>query len=132
MESSKELRDLTLRSYEAMARGDISFLEQLLSKEPGVLSLGTDPNEWWSGYSTIIEAFREQLQQTGSFPLQGGDPQAYSEGTVGWVVDRPTLRIPGAPEVKTRVTVIYHKENNAWKIVQMVFSASVPNEELFK
>jgi ketosteroid isomerase-like protein len=56
MEQSTELKDLTLRSYEALSGGDLSFFERYLSQQDGVLSIGTDPNEWWEGYATITKA----------------------------------------------------------------------------
>jgi ketosteroid isomerase-like protein len=49
MEHSDELRDLTLRFYEAATTGDLSFFDRHVSRQEGVVFVGTDPNEWWEG-----------------------------------------------------------------------------------
>ncbi len=46
MEHSDELRDLTLRFYEAATTGDLSFFDQHVSRQEGAAFVGTDPNEW--------------------------------------------------------------------------------------
>jgi len=45
MEQSDELRDLTLRFYEAAATGDVPFFERHVSRQEGAVFVGTDPNE---------------------------------------------------------------------------------------
>jgi ketosteroid isomerase-like protein len=61
MEQSIELHDLVLRFYEAFSSGDISLIENLFSQKDEVLVIGSDPNEWWTGYKTIISMFNSQL-----------------------------------------------------------------------
>lgn len=46
MKQSTELKDLTLRFYEAYSSGDYSFIARHQSQKDGVLVIGTDPNEW--------------------------------------------------------------------------------------
>ena len=55
MERSDELRDLTLRIYEATATGDLSFVERHVSRQEGAVFVGTDPNEWWEGFEALCE-----------------------------------------------------------------------------
>lgn len=64
----------------------------------------------------------------GAMPLVPGDPEAYSEGTVGWAADRPTLQLQGGT-VAVRLTAVLHREDDDWKFVQMHGSLGVPNEE---
>ncbi len=66
----------------------------------------------------------------GGFVLTDANPQAYSEGTVGWVADYPKLRLPDGTEIPFRITTVYPKENGAWKMVQWHGSIGVPNEEM--
>jgi hypothetical protein len=68
-----------LRSYEAFAKADTSFIEDFVSRQEGVLIIGTDPNEWWPGYDTIKRVFEAQMQEMGGVNFVGGDPQAYTE-----------------------------------------------------
>jgi hypothetical protein len=56
MEQSDELRDLMLRFYEAVNAGDLSLVERHVSRQEGAVFVGTDPNEWWEGYETFVEA----------------------------------------------------------------------------
>ncbi len=130
MEPSTELKDLTLRSYEAFSSGDHSFFDRHLSHQDGVLAIGTDPNEWWAGYATIFKVFKAQMEEMGGFSLIAGAPQAYSEGSVGWAADQPKFRLPDGTEIPVRLTSVFRKENNDWKIVQWHVSIGVSNEEI--
>jgi hypothetical protein len=132
MERSQEIRDLTLRLYEALTAGDVSFMERYISREPSVLSIGSDPNEWWLGYETILRISRAQLQDVGSdMHVVGADPQAYSEGAVGWVADRAAFAFPDGTKLPFRLTAVYHREDDAWKLVQQHSSVGIRNEDLF-
>ncbi len=130
MESSTELRNLVLRYYQALAAGDRSFLEQIISYQPGVLNIGTDPREWWSGYDTFLHVAVTQFQELGGSPrIMGADPQAYREGSVGWVADQPSFELPDGTQLPFRVTGVFHQEDGAWKLVQSHYSIGVANEE---
>ncbi len=128
MEKSSELRDFVLSSYKAMLDGDFGFWERHLSQKDGVLMIGTDPDEWWAGYATILKALRPQVEGLAGSTIEG-DPQAYVEGTVGWVADQFKLVRPDGTEVQARLTAVFHKENSNWKGVQWHWSISVPNED---
>ena len=127
MNQSDELRDLALKWYESVSSGDlVSAVESFFSRQDGVLSIGTDPNEWWEGYGNIIES----RKQMGAFQVKAGDLKAYCEGTVGWVADRMTFKGSDGTEIPFRLTAVFHKENGQWKVVQQHVSVGVPNEEL--
>ena len=127
MEPSAELRDLMLRFYAALRKGDASFFDRHFSRADWARGIGTDPGEWWRG-ARLADAWKEQLQAMGgNMPLVADDPEAYSEGSVGWVADRPTLKLPGG-EVPVRLTAVFHQEDGEWKLVQSHGSLGVPNE----
>lgn len=65
----------------------------------------------------------------GSIPIYARDIQAFREGSVGWVVDRPTFRFADGSEAPARVSVVVHQEDGQWKIVHLHLSLGVPNEE---
>lgn len=128
MEHSPELRDLVLRLYEALASGDASFIDSHFSVAEGARGVGTDPGEWWQG-PALADAWKEQLKAMGGrMPLVAGEPEAYVEGTVGWAADQPTLQLPGGA-VPTRLTLVFHREEGDWKLIQAHGSLGVPNEE---
>ncbi len=132
MEQYGELRELTRRFYEAVARGDDGFLKRLVSRREGVLFIGTDPDEWWEGSESFLRAMRAQAEALGgNLQIVPGQLQAYREGTLGWVVDRgPTLRLPNGTEVPCRHTLVFHQEYGEWKLVHQHASIGVRNEEV--
>ena len=130
MNRSTEVRNAVLRLYESMGTGDVSAIERLFSCQSGVLAIGTDPNEWWAGHDTIVEAFKAQLQGSGTRKVEPGDLNAFAEGSVGWAADRRTMRLANGKELTIRETFLFHQEDGDWKLVQFHASAAVPNAEL--
>ncbi len=117
-----------LRFYEALSSGDTSFIDRHFSVAEEARGIGTDPGEWWQG-PLVAAAWKEQLEAMGgSMPLIAEDPEAYSDGAVGWVADRPILRLPGG-ELRVRLTAVFHHEDGEWKLVQCHGSVGLPNED---
>ncbi|HMQ54629.1 MAG TPA: nuclear transport factor 2 family protein [Anaerolineae bacterium] len=132
MQPSNELVALTQRSLEAFASGDPDrFFAQRISQQEGVLAIATDPNEWWSGHEKITELFKAQSEAMQGISITNSAPLAYSEGTVGWIADRPTLRLPDGTDLPFRLTIVYHQEEGQWRIVQWHASLGVANEVTF-
>ncbi len=129
MEQSTELKGLYLRICEALSSGDYSFFERCFSQKDGVLAIGTDPAEWWTGYAAITRVFKAQLEETGGFQVLADTPQAYRDGSIGWVAGRPTLELPDGTEIPLRLTAVFQKEEDDWKIVQWHFSMGISNED---
>jgi hypothetical protein len=131
MERSDELRALMLGFYEALATGDVSFVERHFARDPATRAIGTDPQEWWSG-ARVIEVFREQLHAMGGrMPMRAGDPEAYQEGTVGWIADQAAFLLPDGGELPFRITCVAHREGGDWRFVQTHASLGVPNDPAF-
>ncbi len=132
MEPSDELRDLTLRLYEAEATGDLSFIERHVSRQEGAVYVGSDPNEWWEDLETFVEAMRAQSEAMGGMQIVAGQLQAYREGSVGWSIDRDALfRLPDGTEIPFRNTCVFLQEDAEWKAVHLHASIGVRNEEMF-
>ena len=132
MEQSEELRDLTLRLYEAEATGDLSFIERYLSRQEGAVYVGSDPNEWWEGFEAFVEAMRAQSEEIGGMQIVSGQLQAYREGGVGWSIDRDALfQLPDGTEIPFRNTCVFIQEDGEWKLIHGHTSIGVRNEELF-
>ena len=134
MEQSDELRDLTLRFYEATATGDLSFLERHLSRQEGAVFVGTDPHERWEGFEAFVEAMRTQAEaQWGAaagMQIVPGQLQAYQEGNVGWAIDcDPLFRLPDGLELPFRSSWVFRREDGEWKLVHVHTSIGVGNEE---
>jgi len=131
MQKSSELKALLLNFYEACTNGDTSFIKEITSRRDGALMIGTDPDEWWADYDTIIRVNEAQMQEMGGIPIEAGEPEAYTEGTVGWVADQAKFKLPDGTEIPLRLTGVFLKESGDWKVVQMHASIGVPNEEAF-
>ncbi len=129
MKPSAELKNVMLRLYESMSSGDASAVERLFSRQSGVLVIGTDPQEWWAGYETYARLFKAQLKEMAGIRIEAGELEAFVEGTVGWVADRPKIRLANGQEVRFRQTAVLHQEDGEWKIVQHHTSMGVPNVE---
>ncbi len=129
MEKSNELKALYLRSCEAISNGDHSFFERHFSQKDGVLAIGSDPREWWSGYGTITSVFKSQLKELGGLQLLAGTPRAYHDGSIGWFAGQPVLKLSDGTEMPFRLTAVFQKEQSGWKIVQWHFSMGIANED---
>ena len=130
MEQSMELQALYGRICEAQSSGDYGFFESHFSRKEGVLAIGTDPSEWWDGYDTIVRVFKAQLKEVADFQIMADTPHAFCDGSMGWVAGRPTLKLPDGTEMPFRLTLVFQKEPNGWKIVQWHSSIGISNENL--
>ena len=129
MERSSELRDVLLKFYEALSKGDLSVFDRHFSTAADVRGIGTDPDEWWSG-PRLVEVWKEQVAAMGGrMPLEAGDAEAFIDGDVGWVADRPSLDTGDGNRLTIRYTAVFHKEGGEWKLVQSHGSIGIPNEE---
>jgi ketosteroid isomerase-like protein len=134
MEHSEELRDLTLRFYKASATGDLSFFDRHVSRKEGAQFISTDSNEWWEALEALREAARTQSEamEGGGLQIVGGQPQAYSEGNVGWSIDRnASFRLPDSTQIPFRNTGVFRREDGEWKLVHGHTSIGVRSEGLF-
>jgi ketosteroid isomerase-like protein len=130
VEQSPELKELYLQVCEAQTSGDYAFFERCFSQKDGVVAIGTDPAEWWAGYDTITKVFKAQLEEAGGFQILADTPLAYCDGSIGWVAGQPTLKLTDGTEIPFRLTAVFQKEQDGWKIVQWHVSAGVSNEDL--
>src|SRR2546422_8693599 len=47
MKPSSQIKDTLVKFYDRFSRGDAAAVMDLMSSERGVLTIGTDPQEWW-------------------------------------------------------------------------------------
>lgn len=131
LQQSSEVREVFLRFYQAFEQGDAALALGLISQEEGALGIGTDPNEWWSDYTTMEQVYTAQLREMreAGVRLEPGDPQCYQDGNVGWCADRARIVLPDGTEQPSRLTAVFHREGGDWKMVQSHASLGVPNAE---
>lgn len=130
MEESTELKGFYVRCCEAQTNGDYAFFKRHFSQKDGVLAIGTDPAEWWTGYATITSVFEAQLKEIEGIEVLPGDHQAYHDGPTGWIAGQPVVKLPDGTEMTARLTAVLQKDQDGWKIVQWHFSTGISNEDL--
>jgi adenylate cyclase len=126
LQRSPVLEELMRRFYAACNSGDLVFVEQHLSHAPATLVLGTAPEEGWDRAATL----RAVAEQSGAgVRFEGGAPQAWEVGDVGWVVDLEPRFHLGEVVAPFRLTCVFHREDGDWRIVHWHSSLPVANEE---
>lgn len=129
MQSSTELKELILQLYEKEASGGLfDFARQLYSNQENVLLIGSEPDDRYEGYQEIIRFYK--MAGASGVEIQMDEIQAYAEGLFGWVVDRVTARLPGGLEVSVRHTYVFHREEDAWRVVHAHISVGIPDKDL--
>ena len=131
MERSTELEAVVGRLFAAMNARDLPTVLNLFADGPGVVHIGTDPDEWWSSFPAAI--FEAQLREfeAGGAAYDVGEIEAYCEGTVGWAACRPTLQLADGSTAAFRCTAVLHLDRGVWRFVQTHLSTGVENEETF-
>ena len=132
-EPGAEVKELMTRFYEAASKGDFDFVDGLLSRRAEVLWIGTDPNEWWENPEAVFKAWQAQTAELGGpAPITGGNVKAYQHGEVAWVSDRPAFHLPDGRSLPFRLTAVWAREPEGWRIVQVHTSLGVANESVLQ
>ncbi len=135
MKQSPEIRDLVLRFHDAVSTGKPFPLERFFADRDELRLVGTAPGELATGhdaYHALIALFSREVAAKGQgVRIVGSSPEAFEEGTVGWVNDCYTLRLPDGKEGAVRFTAVLHREEGDWRVVQCHASLGVRNEEVF-
>jgi SnoaL-like domain len=129
MQPCDELKNIVIHHYGKFDSGkQADSIEDIYSPEEGVVIIGNDPNEWFDDRASIL-AF---MQGGGSSKMEitVQNLKAYCEGSVGWTMDRVTVKLPNGVEVPVRHTRIFHREHDTWKMVHLHVSIAVPNEKI--
>jgi ketosteroid isomerase-like protein len=130
MGESAEVREVAMHYFDAICRGDTSYLEQFVSRDDGTLLIGTDPDEWWTGHERIIAIWKAQFEAVGgSFPIRATNLQAYRDGNIGWFAAQPVVTLPDGTAAPFRMTAVVRKEDGDWKLVSSHASFGVANED---
>lgn len=131
LHQSSELQGVVSRFYQALEGGDVSQILDLMSRDEGVLGIGTDPDEWWSDFVTIERVYTAQLAEMrrAGVRFRPGNPQCYHEGDVGWCADHARILLPDGTQQPMRLTAVFRREGDTWKMVQSHASIGVRNAD---
>lgn len=126
MRESAEVRDALLGFYGRLSAGDVESFDQVVSSDDATLIIGTAPGE----FVRERDRLRFGFEAEGMRLDPGEQPIGYEEGSLGWVVDEPTMHFPDGSSIKTRLTALLHKEDGRWKLLHGHYSVGVPDEEV--
>lgn len=131
IERSPEVEQSMHDAFAMMQRRDIDALLSRTSSQPGVIMIGSDAEEWYSGRDAIERMAREASRGEGAeMPVSALDEvEGYREGDLGFANVRGTWSMGGA-SVPFRLTAVVHLEDGEWKAVQSHASIGVPNSEM--
>lgn len=129
MQSSDELKAIVLQIYEQLRSGGIlDFVRRLYSRQDGVLVIGSEPNDCYEDYDSIVHFY--ETAGAANLEIKVDELHAFCEGEFGWAVDRVIAKLPNGIEIPVRHTYIFHKDSDQWKIVHAHISVGIPDENL--
>lgn len=132
MESSSEVNDAYRALLQALSGGDAAAFLARISQQSGALLVGSASEEWFAGPAAIGEMATGMLPmlQHAGLTFEPGDPQAFREGSVGWVADRLIVRARSGQGQELRATAVFHQEDGQWRLVQYAHSLGVPDDQV--
>lgn len=129
MKPCEELKNVVLRHYGKFeSGGQAETIQATYSLQEGVVIIGNDPNEWFDDRESILAFMKAGGAVKAEITAQ--NIKAVSEGSVGWTMDRVTVKLSNGVVVPMRHTRVFHKEDGAWKMVHLHASIAVPNEKI--
>lgn len=130
MQRSAGVRDGILRFYERFSAGDTAGFAEVLARAEGVSVIGTGPGEGHGDRDDWISTYDRMMQgEMAGTRLEGEDPRAYQEGSLGWGTDEARFVFPDGSQLPTRLTAVLLEEDGDWKVVHLHFSVGVPDED---
>ena len=127
MPASVELVNLYRKFLEDVSSGNSEGMNALLADDPGVILVGTAPDELLQGRVEIISVISEATAR--GFQALPGSPIGYEIGDTGWVVDRSHFFFNGL-DVADRMTAVFTRTQNRWRLVHLHHSVGIPDDEL--
>jgi SnoaL-like domain len=128
MQRSPDLVAVVRRIYELLTTGDADAFDSLITSTEALTFLGTDPTEWYTDRSLVLDLVRSQAGA--GVTARPGDIQAFEEGDAGWASDKGAFVLPDGSEVPFRLTVGCLREGGEWRLVQVHTSIAIANEEV--
>jgi len=126
MKESTAVRDAMHRFFDRLSANDVSAFYDLVEVGDATLVLGTAPGE-------IVrdeERLRFGFEFEGLTMKPGEEHGAWEEGTVGCYVGEPIITLPNGTKQSWRMTTVWHRSGDTWKLVHMHASVGVPDEEV--
>lgn len=128
MQPSPEIQEMVTRNLRDMVAKNAQAFLDTCSHEPGVVFIGTAPNEWMESMAELEAVARPAIEGgSGRMPTDI-QIQTGQEGTMGWAAYRYTVPLPNGRTFVLRATDVWHQEGGAWKCVHSHLSIGVSDE----
>jgi len=129
LEPSEELRAITARWFDSISRRDIESALARFSAMKGLAVFGTDFGEYINDPELLRRYSRIDFEDGGfdEFDLGPLRIDAWVDGRVGWSVTQATLATDAGPQ-EFRSTLVFHLEQDEWKIVHEHWSYAAPEQ----
>ena len=131
MVPSAEIRDIITAWFRAAESGDASWRDRHVSALPGLRIIGTDPEEWLAGERAYGFLSHEARTVGGKLKVAVREVEAFEEGSVGWGAALPEITLADGRRVTPRWSAVFHREGEAWRMVQLHASLAIGNEAAF-
>jgi ketosteroid isomerase-like protein len=121
---SEDVKAAFLAFCDRLSAGDVAAFDDVVASDAKLI-IGTAPGEWIDDRARMRFGFEAE-----GLRLEPKNPEAYEEGTMGWVVDEPTFVFPDGSSLTIRLTVVMRRETDRWKVVHGHFSVGVPDDDV--
>jgi ketosteroid isomerase-like protein len=131
MKHSPEIEQLMRDVVAALERSDRAYFERFTSRDPGSVSIGSDPDEYVRGHDNILALFTESTPEGPvGIRVRMREIRGYEHGDVGWADGIGAFERDG-DSVEVRTTAVFVREGGHWRGVQSHASIGVPNDRMF-
>jgi len=132
VEPSDEIKEALLEMTRCHLEADGQGWAQLWSRRSGVLSVGSDPREWYEEHEQITSLSSATFEARGAAGYVVDRCVGVQEGSVGWgMVECHTEwnghRLPHA----FRLSAVFHLERGRWKLCHSHRSFAILDDELW-
>jgi len=102
-----------------------------VSREAGTLIIGAAPGQWSTDPDATAQAYAAEAERLPSSTFSIDHLMAHQEGTVGWAAVDGIWTFEGMEPLSARLTMVFHKEGTAWKVVLLQTAFALPDEKVF-
>jgi ketosteroid isomerase-like protein len=114
----------------AFAQGDMATVRRLWADDPALTMIGTDPGEYSRGIVDVVQVWRSPADGELPIKLTLDELNAYEHGDVGWA-DGKGRFVADDASVEVRLTAVFTRDGDQWKMIQGHVSIGVPNDRMF-
>ncbi|MCA1834621.1 MAG: nuclear transport factor 2 family protein [Actinobacteria bacterium] len=127
MRPSESISARMLEIYERWIGYDEGGFGTFWSHSDNILSVGTDPAEWWESRSRIVGTWNAQAAMLKAREFESRALRAYADRSFGWAADDVLVRFESGEVAQFRFTAVFRLEHGRWMLVSWHASHTVEN-----